>query len=349
MTHRFFTDHNYLGSTGMRELPPPPWNDALPAEFRYVYDVLEQALPHVKAEGLRFYFTKEAYFLPEYGPDVVVILLQEERYKVRVYGRNVRAVIRNLLTVPHLGWRPHLHLGKPEAVLTFEFLRNCYTSLRSRAFAKFPPEYLPAPIRKETEMMTLPLGYHRQVELPQVAMRDRKLDTFFAGQVRHEIASGYLRWTSTSKFEVREQLWRELNLLAKQGKWKIDLGNIAADEQGHAQYDSFSEKMMQSKICVSPRGTFAECYRTYEGLRAGCMVVVNRHAKDEFLYPGAPLVFVDHWRELGGILERYANNYDALEEFRAKSLAWWHDRLRPEVQARKIIAGLNHAGDTLTV
>ena len=112
-------------------------------------------------------------------------------------------------------------------------------------------------------------------------------------------------------------------------------------------YGSYSEKMMHSRICVAPRGSVADSFRCFEGLRAGCLVVANPLPRDEFMYPGAPLLLVDHWREIGGILKKYARDVDALEEWRARSLAWWHDHLRPEVIAQFVARELNEAGRTL--
>jgi hypothetical protein len=350
LNHRFFWSRQYAGDTLLDELPPPPWSPPLRAEFRYPYDVLQAALPQVRAEGLRFYFTKNAYTLPSYGRDVVAVLLQEERCKVPVYGRHVRAVIRNLLTYPFLGYRPHLGFNRLEAILTFEFLRDCVTSLRSRAALARPPAAYPAPVRREPRTIRLPLGYHSQVELPQVPMAERAFDTFFQGQVSEEIPAGsYKHWTSTSKIEARKQIWAALHQLKQDSRWTLDLGDIAASHviPPESPFNLYSEKMMQSRICVAPRGSMADTFRSFEGLRAGCLVVANPLPKDEFMYPRAPLLIVDHWRELGGILERYARDFDALEEWRARSLAWWHDHLRPEIVAVTVAHQLNEAGATL--
>jgi hypothetical protein len=348
--HRFFQCYGYTGQGELTEIHGPPWTPALPPEFRYPYDILEAALPLVEAEGLRFCFTKEAYSLPEYGPDVVGVLLQEERCKVPVYGRHVRAVIRNLLTYPFLGYRPHFGMTRLEAVLTFEFARDSYTCLRARYALSHPPANYPAPVRVEPRTIRLPLGYHSQVEVPQIAMVDRPLDTFFAGQIGETIPSGsYKHYTSTSKIQARKQIWHELRALQAKAKWCMDLGDIAADQQHQAPaaFSNYSEKMMQSRICVAPRGSMADSYRAFEGLRAGCLVVANRLPKDEFLYPDAPLLILDHWRELGGILDRYARDIEALEQWRARSLDWWHTQLRPEVVAVMVADKLNEAGETL--
>jgi len=351
LNHRFFVDHTYTGGTGLKELPPPPWTPDLPAEFRYVYDVLEHALPAVQADALRFYITKEAYFLPEYGRDVVGILLQEERCKTPVYGRHVRAVIRNLHSRPFLGYRPSRIPGsgfsKLDAVLTFEFLRDSVTSLKSRRALAAPPPGFPAPVRAHPVTVPLPLGYHSQVELPQIPMADRPLDTFFAGQVATLPQVGYQRLLSSSKIEARRQIWKVLQALQAEGKWHLDLGTLSAGDGNAQAFGSYSEKMMQSRICIAPRGSMADTFRAFEGLRAGCLVVANALPKDAFMYPRAPLLYVHHWHQIRAILERYARDIDALEAWRAKSLAWWHDHLRPQVLAIYVAHHLNQAGATL--
>ncbi len=353
MNHRFFVDHTYTGTTALKELPPPPWTPDLPAEFRYVYDVLEQALPAVQADALRFYITKEAWFLPEYGRDVVGILLQEERCKVPVYGRHVRAVIRNLHSQPFLGYCPSRVLtsgfSKLDAVLTFEYLRDTLTNLKSRRALANPPTDFPAPVRAQPLTIPLPLGYHSQVELPQIPMARRPLDTFFAGQVATPPQRGYQRLLSSSKIEARRQIWQVLQVLQKEGKWHLDLGTLSAADRSAqaASFSSYSEKMMQSRICVAPRGSMADTFRAFEGLRAGCLVVANALPKDAFMYPRAPLLYVHHWRELGSILTRYARDIDTLEQWREKSLAWWHNHLRPEIMAVYLAQHLNQAGTTL--
>lgn len=349
-SHRFFADSTFRGQAGLAEIAPPPWTDALPAEFRYTYDVLEHTLPHLQAEGLRFYFTKDAYRLPDYGRDVVAVLLQEERCKVPVYGRHVRAVLRNLLSHPFPGWRPHLPLSKLEAVLTFEFARDTYTSVRSRLERMKPHSEYGATIRRDPVTIHLPLGYHSQIELPQVPMADRELDTFFAGDLTPRYSPGsYQRYTSSSKIEARKQLWAVLQQLQQEGQWRLELGNIAAGERstGAPEFGSYSEKMMHSRLCVAPRGSVADTYRAFEGLRAGCLVLANPLPKDEFFYPGAPVFIVDHWRELPSLLKRFARNIELLEEFRARGLAWWDAHLRPEVLAESIAQQLNAAGTQL--
>jgi hypothetical protein len=347
--HRYFLDRSYTGGA-LRELPFPRWDRSVPAELRYPYHVLEAALSRLDTEGLRFYFTKDAYTLPEYGHGVVSVLLQEERCKVPVYGRHVRATIRNLLSRPFAGFRPHPRMGRLEALLLFEYARDWYTHFKSVRAGRRPPAAWGPPVRDDPVLIHLPLGYHSQEEVPQRSMAERPLDLFFSGQVKHPIArTDYRHWTSTSKFVARQQLWNELERLQAQGMWNLDLGTIAATQhQSHASaFNSYSDKMMHSRICVAPRGSVAETYRLFEGLRAGCLVVANRLPEDP-VFADSPIRQIDHWRELEVILRTYARRVDLLEEVRAASTAWWDAHFTAQVQASHLARELDRAARSMT-
>ena len=340
-SHRYFMSSDYSGERGTVELPPPPWQRGIHAEMRYPYDVLEQALPQVNARGLHFYFTKNAYSLPEYGPHVVSMLLQEERCKVPVYGRYIRATIRNLMPKPFLGWRPHWPLTSVEAVLTFEYTRDWYTHLKSRWARAHPPAEWGTPIRKEPKDLRIPLGYHSQVEVPYIPIKERSLDMFFAGEVRHPVPKwDYRAFTSTSKFEVRGQLFRELERL--KDEWRIDLGAIGStdNKKNEKVFNTYSDKMMNTRICLAPRGTLPDTFRHFEGMRASCLIVSNPVPVEPYLY-GAPMLLIDHWSEIRGILAKYGRNDDFIEEMGAKANQWWKTRCTPELLGRYIADELN--------
>ena len=99
--------------------------------------------------------------------------------------------------------------------------------------------------------------------------------------------------------------------------------------------ESYSERMMDSRICLAPRGSNWESYRFYEGLRAGCLVFTSPFRDEPFLR-GAPVITVDSWSELPGLLRRYAPDIDTLERYRLASLAWWKSHCSEPVIARRL-------------
>ena len=343
LRHRYFASWPSANKPVIELANGALWDKSLPAEWRYPLAVLSIAEEGISDHGLHFYLTKDPETLPEYGPHVVAVLLQEERCKIPAYALHVRGVVRNLHSTPFPGFRPALSVNRLNTVLAFEFARDRVLHSRSRrAMRSAHPEW-PARLHSIPRIYTIPLGYHSQEELPQIAMRDRTLDSFFAGELVSKLpSSSYRYWVSTSKAEARKQLWRVLQQIKRDPEWRIDLDNIGVSDATSraAQFNSYSQKMMNSRICLAPRGSMAETYRLYEGLRAGCLVITNRLPDEPFLH-GAPVIQVDHWKELPELLRRYARDLDALEHYRHASLNWWKNHCHEEVIGPQVGLFLN--------
>lgn len=315
----------------------------MPADWRFPLAVFQEAEKAIHLGSLHFYLTKNPYALPEYGPGVVAVLLLEERCKMPAYARHVRGVIRNCGSRPFLGVGPHVVPNRVDWVLALEYARDWILHRRSlRALSVSHPDWPPA-VHDAPQVLRIPLGYHSQQELPQVPVRDRKIDAFFAGDVSTGAGpTSYRYWVSTSKAEARKQLYRVLHHLKKDPEWRIDVNTFdvgrSTDFLGHSA--GYSAKMANSRICLAPRGTMAETYRLYEGLRAGCLVITNRLPDAPFL-SGAPVIQIDHWKELPGLFKKYARDLDALEHYQKASLAWWRDHCCEGVIGREVARFLN--------
>src|SRR5579883_369277 len=341
--------HRYFAAWPLANRPPAElpngsaWDNTLLAEWRYPLAVLAEAEPNIRDSGLHFYLTKDPNQLPEYGPHVVAVLLQEERCKIPAYALHVRAVIRNLHSVPFIGFRFPPPLSRLTTVLAFEYARDWALHYRSRRALRAPHPGWPDPLQTMPRIHTIPLGYHSQQDLPQIPMRERQLDLFFAGELASKLPpTTYRYWVSTSKAEARKQLWRILLQLKRDSQWCIDLENIGVGDAAHraAQFNTYSQKMMNSRICLAPRGSMAETFRLYEGLRAGCLVIAN-HLPDESFLRGAPIIQIDQWKELPGLLRKYARDIDVLEHYRQAGLDWWQNHCHERVIGAQIAHFLN--------
>jgi hypothetical protein len=319
------------------------WEKSLPAEWRYPLAVLAAAEAAIQDSGLHFYLTKDPNRLPEYGSHVVAVLLQEERCKIPAYALHVGAVVRNLHSTPFLGFRPGLTFSRLNAVLAFEYARDSALHYRSHRALRAPHPGWPQPLHTTPRIYTIPLGYHSQEELPQIPMQDRTLDLFFAGELATKLLpTTYRYWVSTSKAEARKQLWRVLKRMERDSEWRIDLDDIGVGDIGTraTQFHLYSQKMMNSRICLAPRGSMAETFRLYEGLRAGCLVITNRLPDDPFLRC-APVIQINHWKELPGFLQKHARDVDALEHYRHSSLEWWQSHCHERVIGPQVAHFLN--------
>lgn len=334
----------YFAWRGAADGPPAElqngalWDKSMIAEWKYPLALLAEAEKELQGEKLRFYFTKNTDSLPEYGDQVVAVIWQEERCKIPLYARHVRGVIRCMQSRPFLGFRPRLGFSRYEAVLTFQYARDWATHLRSLYRLRKPPANWPRSVHDAPRILTIPLGYHSQEDLPQIPMAERRLDAFFTGELHTPVAkSDYRYWTSSSKTQARKQLWKVLLELRKDPEWRIEMADIAGGERTPRQpgFDTYSQKMMNSRLCLAPRGTVAESYRFYEGLRAGCLVITNR-LPPEPLLDGAPVIEIDSWKELPVLMKRYARDLDALEHYRQAGLAFWRSRLSEPVVGMQV-------------
>jgi hypothetical protein len=87
-------------SAPLRELSGPTHPSAGVPDLHYPLAVLAELEPLLKGPPRHFHLTRDPDRLPEYGPHVIAVLLQEERCKVPAYALQLGAVIRNLSDHP---------------------------------------------------------------------------------------------------------------------------------------------------------------------------------------------------------------------------------------------------------
>ena len=208
-------------------------------------------------------------------------------------------------------------------VLWVKFIRNWMLYLRSLWDSTFVPREWPHRVNRTVRVLNVPIGYARQELLDQKAMQDRQFHCFFAGQVNLKLPL-LRRLTPSPKVLARRKMLAVIGKMVKKDRrFRFD-GGEAMEPRITSQVDSdnYSERMMNSKICVAPRGTAVDTFRFFEGLRAGCLVVCE-HLTDEWYYAGAPVLRVKDWADLPEAIAPYLYDDEALERARIQSLTWW--------------------------
>ena len=293
---------------------------------------------------LHVYLTYDAHSLPEYGPNVVVLLLGEEYGLIPRYVRHVRAVFKTHRLRPVLGsatwWRlDHLHL-----VLWLKFIRNCLFHARSRIEVSFAPNEWPSRVHSKIRVLDVPVGYCRQDLLEQKSMQERPFHCFFAGGVSLKTRFWRKLMPSPKVIARRQMLAVVRELERNNARFSFDGGEAENPRTRRAQdLRTYSQRFMDSKICLAPRGTAIDTWRFFEGLRAGCLVVCE-HLTSEWFYDGAPVLRVQDWRQLPKVIESFLNNDAALERARLESLAWWTDKCGEKAVGRAMAAYLVSEG-----
>ncbi len=97
-----------------------------------------------------------------------------------------------------------------------------------------------------------------------------------------------------------------------------------------------SRRMPREALCraygrhafvISPHGRGLDCYRTWEALACGSIVIVKRSGLDP-IYEGLPVVIIDRWEEITRAnlerwLQAYGDTFDRARLWQVLSLEYW--------------------------
>lgn len=190
--------------------------------------------------------------------------------------------------------------------------------------------------------LPIPLGYARQVALPVKPLAQRSNLLWFAGSLHNAQTRGmalYPRLANLPKLRARQQMVAVLQKLqAERPDWPISLQINQTYQAGQAGADrAYAERLMDTRICVVPRGTTPETHRFFEAMRAGC-VVVAQNLPDFWFYRSAPAIRLKQWSELEQVVETLLATPGSLEERHRASRRWWEEVAGPRPLADSIAA-----------
>lgn len=278
--------------------------------------------------GRSFYITWNVEKLPTYGDDVVVFLLGDEWCRVPAYADRVGAIFRQY------GSRPVLVTAGPSAltcVLALQYLRLHVVGLRGRARRMCRRVRASGRAGQAVEHV-IPLGYGAQLELPLVPIAQRPVDVYFSGSVTNR---GVPPWSPPSPKRIaRERMLVAAHRLKEQRddlRVVLDrrdsyVPNQAVYGDGAIPQDNqYSTTLMNTKICLAPRGSSPDTMRLFEGLRYGCVVIADRLPSTWF-YRKAPIVMVDDWRSIDTVVTDLLSDGRRLHELHQSALEFWHAR-----------------------
>lgn len=339
--------HYFQGRQGPAE-EWDPRNPAphLPWDCVYFGKALVEMERHLGNEDLRCYLTWLPDELPEYGPDVIAILVGEEWGLIPRYARHVRLTARVMSRSPFLGIRKWLPLSRLKLMLAFKHLRNWILHLRSWLRYKFPPSSWPVPVHRSANIVHIPWGSASLVEVPIKPMRERTRNYYFSGGTAFSANFGYRRFMSSPKQATRESLVEAVAEMERKHP------ELTADQaiQVHAHMwtghmsdmEQYAQRLMNSKICLAPRGSVADTWRFFEGLKSGCVVITNP-LPDEWYYQGAPAIQLDEWGELEQTVVPLLKDEPRLEELHALALKYWDEVCGEKSLGRFLAKGIQES------
>ncbi len=335
--NRYFVCYSYRPEPELIDIKGPA-----PGIPEYQRDVLRVFEREAAGSGLTVYVTWLLDSLPTIGRDVVAVTMGDEWSQTPLYTQDVLATFKAYGTSPHLGFSP---LSRPS------WIRLLLAAKYARAFvhgARGRLRRLSAKVKgRVPPIVPIPLGYGNQAEMPIRPVAARGTDVFFAGSVAHgrPARTSPAYWLRNPKTLAREAMLDALDgLQAARPELTIRTTTTPSFTLNALYYgtedgaealgvDAYSSSMMDTKICLVPRGTSVETYRYFEALRYGCVAIVEPQPDFPF-YRGAPVVEIQDWRHLGDVVEKLLADPARMESLHRAGLEWWRDRCAPEPVGR---------------
>lgn len=320
MIRHFIVERN----ASPREWDPKNPGPKLPRDCLYFGKALVEMERHLPEEEIRCYLTWDNDSLPELGPQVVAILIGEEWGMIPRYARHVRLVARVMSRRPFLGVHSWLPLNRLKVMLAAKYLRNWLFHLRSWLRYQFPPSSWPPKVHSRTNIVHLPWGSASLVEVPVKRMRERTRNYYFSG-VTVGADFGFRKGMGSPKSVARQALVNAIAAIEKKSPYLVSGQTIKVHKTSTGELSDirdYAELLMDSKVCLAPRGSVADTWRFFEGLKSGCAVVTNP-MPDEWYYHDAPVIQIERWDELETVLLPLLSDEARLEELHTQSLSYW--------------------------
>jgi hypothetical protein len=331
---------------------PVPWNPPDPypldwVDYTYFGKVFETMEKSLNIGGLVFYFTWDSVDqLPSYGKNAVAVVVGDEWCRIPMYSHKVLAVFKCYGIKPTLGCNPFLEPSHLSILTLIHFLKvgfRCFPGWINYVFRRL--KYFRKNSKKTSHIYDIPLGYARQLDLPIKDIEKREYDVSFAGSIQH---GNYSRWSFKYWFDNPKSLSRKRmissvkKLKVKYPEFEIELAITSSFGSSKDMLDknSYSENMMNTKICLVPRGTSFETFRFFEAMRYGC-IVVGEALPYRWFYDGSPAIQVNDWSELGIILPRLLENKALIREKYQESLNWWETKCSEDIVGDYMAEKLN--------
>lgn len=321
----------------------------------YIVEVLRAAERRLGPRGLRVYVTWKLDVLPTYGDGVVAVVMGDEWARIPAYASDVLATFKVYGTRPTLGVRLGNRSPRISAMLTLKYARSVACGLpgvlrRAAAHAA----HLAGRREALPPVFPIPLGYGNQLDLPVKPLDERGTDLFFAGSIAHRQRAAWdpRGWMVSPKTLARERMLagladfrtahpdRTVRVNTTTAFTLNDLHYGTGDHTCILSAEAYSEALMDTRLCLAPRGTSPETFRYFEGLRCGCVVIAEPQPARWF-YDGAPTVEITDWRRLPEVASELLGDPDRMSALHDAALRWWAERCSEEAVGAYVADGVD--------
>ncbi len=285
----------------------------------------------------KFIITRDMKRLPEYGENIIALLMCDEWARPPLYAHKVGYVLNTY------GYKFQNYLSNPlfSRYNTIKLFKTIWIQYnRIPYLINYAINSAIHPAKKR--LFAIPMGYFKHEIVPFKAINDRPIDLHFAGSIyatgekyTNHVAKFFKKWMTSPRNYARQQLSACLTeFQAKRPGLSIVNRILDGFAKGLNRYE-YSLEMMDTKVCLAPRGSSLETYRLFEAMRTGCVVVADK-LPQQWFYEGAPALYVEDWSELESVVAPLLNDPARLQDLSEKSLAWWKQVASPLAVAKRI-------------
>lgn len=301
-------------------------------EIDYLAKALQELERQEVIKGLTFYITWDTVTLPSYGQNIVAILMGDEWCRFPHYLGQVSAIFRS-----HSNWP--MYTGKVKNGLTYgniialiQFVRMHILGLPGRW------HYLRSMLKKSripTRTFVIPLGYANQANLPVKPLTQRNTDLSFMGSMNNVLSkkTSLKYWLNSPKTASREQMVENIKALQKRhpelstyvhGSGEFTGNMLRSEPQIEDEKARYSNRLMDSKIVLVPRGSSLETFRLFEAMRYGSIAICE-NLPQRWYYQNLPALPIDRWNHLESLVLELLSDPERLKALHQEALEYWQN------------------------
>ena len=301
--------------------------------FAELMEHLQESLPQF--DSYTFVFTRSVTELPRRFDNterLVVFLMGDEWARVPTYANRVHAIFK--APGQHMKLATHKRWWRFNTMTLIQYIRQHWK--------RFPHHH-----RDTGNIFAIPYGYYRLPRRSEITpINQRSFDASFTGSIDHKKAMGGL--IKTSKVLSRERMVSVVDRWKKNKPYKVDvkLSTFFPKANDKPEHDNYPTILMNTKICLSPRGTHLETYRLCEGMYYGCIVIAEEQP-DHWFAKNSPALIIRDWKKLPNLLDELLEDPERMATLQRASLDYWDTTLAPKAIATQVQSFLRTLSDDI--
>lgn len=196
--------------------------------------------------------------------------------------------------------------------------------------------------RPHYRLFHYPLGCNSFVPVrPYIPAGERKINVFFSGNLHIGRRCLYEKVSNLYKvpFPILVRLQKVLQTKFD-SKFSDSYIRFTNGFSRGLTFQEYGDYLSTSKIILSPPGiSNPECFRHYEGLRAGCIVVTEKlPTKPQYLE--SPIIEAGNWSKGFEIIRGLLSNAEKMDKVSKASRDWYLNNLSPKPVAKYILGNV---------